>query len=148
MKSSVAVDPANGNITFGQYVVSLGSELSELPTSFSKTEEQAQVEGRVVPCTFASAAFQERDTNFELSLRYEKDRLVSATLAIEPRQFRDLQDDAFYESVDDRYDFHRSWLQTNQLPGKGYTATSWGAVGVARDKSENVFIFLQASKRS
>ena len=147
MPSSVVLDPTSGDITFGELVVPLHSELIDLSSSFSRSEQVTHIEGKLVPCVFASASLQERETKFDLSLRYEQGRLVRAALSIEPRQFRDLQGDAFYESSDARYSYHRNWLKKMSLPSSGYAETSWGAVGVARDKSENVFIFLQAGRR-
>jgi hypothetical protein len=144
--SSVVLDPASGDITFGEFFIPLQSKLIDLSSSFSRTEHMTHVEGEVVPCVLASASLQERETRFELRLRYEQGMLVSAALSIEPRHFRDLEGDAFYESSEARYSYHKRWLERMSLPSSGYTEMPWGAVGVARDKSESVFIFLQAGK--
>jgi hypothetical protein len=146
MTSSVLLDPESGCITFGGQVIPLASKLTELAPFFDRVEVQAHVEGKIVPCVIASGVLDECGVKFNLGLRYEKNRLVSASLTVWPKQFQDLQDDAFYESVDARYSYHEKWMADRGMPAGGYTAMPWGVVGVGRDKSENVFIFLDIKK--
>lgn len=146
MDTSVAVDAANGDLTFGACRLSLRSALADLPAAFRTREQTTLVEGREVPCVFASATLQARETRFELGLRYEQGRLVSAALAIEPKHFRDLRGDAFYESSDARHAYHERWLRQFGLSSCGLAERPWGSVGVVRDKSENVFVLLQAGR--
>ncbi len=142
MASHVSLDSDSGCITFGEHLISLCSQLSDLSSRFDRTEQLAWVEGRNVICIFACASHQEGDIKFDLSLRYEQGRLVRAALFIEPKHFRDLKDDAFYGSVTARYSYHTQWLKNSGMPSSSYTEMPWGTVGVARDKSENVFIYL------
>jgi hypothetical protein len=142
MGPAVVIDPATGDIAFGDARVSLGAPLADLPPSFATTEAVTRVEGRTVPCVFANATLDERGTRFALSLRYEQGRLVAAALAIEPPPWRDLSGDAFHASADARRQYHENWLKRTGLPRGPRTEMAWGTVGVALDKSDNAFVFV------
>jgi hypothetical protein len=101
---------------------------------------------RRVDCLFASRRLDTDQTWIDISLRYENQKLVSIFIALEPPAYRALSDDAFYNSVDERVDLHARWLRKRL--GHGFESAvfslrlDWGVVGVARDKSENVYIYL------
>lgn len=138
------MDAATGRLACGGWSVSLHSPLDDLPRVFERRDGVVYRDGVQWPCVFATAVHWEQETQFDVGLLYEKAKLVRVSLGIEPPQFRDLPGDAFYESADARYDFHKAWLQGMGLPGSAYARVAWGVVGVGRDKSENVFIYLNA----
>ena len=144
MPPPVRIDPATGCITFGEYVIPLGSNLSDLAKGFDRTEARTRVGDVVVPRILASRTIEDQGVRFELWLAYAARRLTNASLVIEPEQFRNMPDEAFYTSTDARRDYHARWLASMGIPGSGHTEMPWGAVGVACDKSENVFIYLHA----
>lgn len=142
MRLSVAINATSGQLTFGEYSIALGSRLKDVPHVFAQRELVSLKDGQSITSVVATAAYEERGTMFELALAYQHARLVRMTLCIEPTHLRNLPGDAFYESVQARYDYHQRWLQKMGLPGGAYARVAWGIVGVARDKSENVFIYL------
>lgn len=141
---SVAINPTTGRLTFGNGSVSLNSPLDDLAPVFERRDGVVYRDGAQWPCVFATAVHWEQGTRFDFSLLYENAKLVRVSLCMEPPQFRDLPGDAFYESVDARYAYHQAWLQSMRLQASAYTKVEWGVVGVGRDKSENVFIYLNA----
>jgi hypothetical protein len=142
MRLSVAINAASGQLTFGEYSIALGSRLKDVPRVFAQRELVSLKDGQAITSVVATATHEERGTMFELALAYQHARLVRITLCIEPAHLRNLPGDAFYESVQARYDYHQKWLQKMGLSGSAYARVAWGIVGVARDKSENVFIYL------
>lgn len=142
MRLSVAINAASGQLTFGEYSIALGCRLKDVPHVFAQRELVSLKDGQSITSVVATAAHEEQGTMFELALAHQHARLVRITLCIEPAHLRNLPGDAFYESVQARYDYHQRWLQKMGLPGSAYARVAWGIVGVARDKSENVFIYL------
>lgn len=146
MTSAPVLDTSNGRITAFGTVIDAGSRADGLPSLFSTNPQTVNVEGRQVECVFATAHGTADRTDVDLTLRFEQDRLASAAIALTPPRYRNLDSDAFYASVDERYRFHERWLRAAGVPGLPATFP-WGTAGVARDRSENVYIYLHWAPR-
>ena len=104
---------------------------------------------REVPCRFARIGLQEGRLSIDLSLRFESEQLVSLFIALTDPSIPTDSDDDFYASIPLREKLHQRWLseQLGKLDGT-LANFPWGTTGVARDKSENVFIYLHNRNNS
>ena len=138
---AIELDAESGRIVFLGCAFSSASTLGDVPAHFEVRTQEALVHEQRVPCTFANATADEGGTRYSLALRFERDRLVSLFITIEPKHLQQLTDDAFYASIDERWRVHERWLAAMGVP-EGVNDVGRSAVGVARDKSENVYIYL------
>lgn len=147
MTPPLALDAANGRIEAFGAVIDADSRADDLPPLFLKTWHMVNLEGRQAECVFATASGTATDRNaVELTLRFEHERLASAFITLTPHRHRNLETEAFHASADDRYRFHERWLASAGVPRQPATF-AWGEIGVARDRSENVHIYLQWTPR-
>ena len=145
MDAILTINPENGQITLPDCLIHLAIKESSLPTRFLRTHQIVQILGRAVECTFATASQNIENVTTEITLRFEEGVLDSMFLSLTPPEFENLNDDDFYNSSDSRYEFHSRWLQRQfgkKIPR--HNDFSWRAIGVGRDKSENVFIYFYA----
>jgi len=142
MSSPVMLHAHEGQLIFGGDTFSASTRAAHLPGRFDLRDMLCQVDGRPVPCRFARATQTVGGTRYALELRFERERLVGMHLSIEPKQHQDLDDATFYASVDERWRFHERWLANVAGVKAGAAEFDWGSLGVARDKSENVWIYL------
>jgi hypothetical protein len=147
MTLPLALDAANGRIEAFGAVIDADSRADDVPPLFLKTWQMVNVEGRQVECVFATAGGTATDRSaVELTLRFEHEQLASAFITLTPHRHRNLDSEAFYASADERYRFHERWLASAGVPRQPATF-SWGETGVARDRSENVHIYLHWTPR-
>lgn len=138
---AVGLDAESGRLVFFGHAFSSASILAEVPAHFEVRSQEVLVHEQRVPCTFAHATADEGGTRYSLSLRFERDRLVSLFLTIEPQHLQQLTDEAFCASTDERWRVHERWLAAMGVQA-GASQAGRSTVGVARDKSENVYIYL------
>ncbi|MFH0131379.1 hypothetical protein ACGLHS_14320 [Variovorax sp. VaC1] len=142
MTSAVfSIAPADGRITAFGIAIDADIKAEDLPALFSKTCQAANIEGRPVSCVFASATGTVDNMTAELTLRFENELLVSAFITLTPPRFRNLSGDDFYNSADDRQRVHARWLRSIGIAATP-ASFPWGEVGIARDRSENVHIYV------
>ncbi|MDD0842878.1 hypothetical protein [Pseudomonas sp. Gutcm_11s] len=140
MSQHLQIDRSNGHLRVGGTLITPATTPAELDATFRIGEtSQVQVMDRQVPCRFAYLQLQDRHLGVALSLRFESEILVSLFIELSDPQIPTDFDDDFYSSIPKREQLHRQWLtaqlgEQNDFP--------WGTAGVARDKSENVFIYL------
>ncbi len=147
MAPTPALDAANGRLEAFGVVIDAGCKADDLPPVFSKNGQSVSVEGRQVECLFATASGTAADRNaVELTLRFEHERLTGIFLTLTPHRHRNLDSEAFYASADERYRFHERWLASAGVPRQP-VAFPWGDIGVARDRGENVHIYLHCAPR-
>lgn len=144
MSTLLNIDRITGHMTADGFQISPDTQLADLPPSFEIGKKLMAFNGKRETATqFADLHLQEGRFTITLSLRFENDILVRSFIMLSAPEHEILSDDDFYIDQSDRYGFHARWLK-KQL-GKTQFAQyvfSWGAAGVARDKSENVFIYL------
>ncbi|KAF0813538.1 hypothetical protein IGB42_01889 [Andreprevotia sp. IGB-42] len=136
-----AIDPASGHVRLHDCLITPATQLSELPPDFAR-EPIAQPGQQLV---FAKRHWQNKGVAIEFSLRFEAGVLVSVFIALEPPEHQNLDSDAFYRSTDERYAWHQRWLG-KQIGTAGHFA--WGNIGVARSKSEDVWVYLHNPNNS
>lgn len=122
---------------------SIGSEtrLSQLPACFVIGEEtQCSVLGEAVPIQFAVTRLESAQGAVNVQLRFEHGVLVSSFITVDDIDGRYATADEFYRSVGEREVRYRNWLkrhiefEIDRFEG--------GSLGMAKDKSENVFVYL------
>ena len=136
MHDAVHIDPATGDILFADIRITPQTKADALPARFTVGPVRSvSVEGRDVPCQFATVAALDDATPVTVSLRFEADALVSV--------FVELAQPVSYDDIDVVEQRHRRWIagKLGQDP-RGLTRYSWGSAGVAQDKSGGVHIFL------
>lgn len=141
MTSAFSIAAADGHVTAFGMVIDADTKAEDLPALFSKKSQAVNIEGKSVDCVFANAAGTVDDMTAELTLRFEAELLVSAFISLTPPRYRNLGEDDFYSSADDRQRVHKRWLRSIGISATP-AAFPWGTVGVARDRSENVHIYL------
>lgn len=147
MTPPLALDAATGRIEAFGAVIDADSRAGDLPPLFLKTWQMVTVEGRQVECVFATASGMATDRNpVELTLRFEQEQLASAFITLTPHRHRSLDSEAFHASADERYRFHERWLASAGVPRQP-ARFYWGETGVARDRGENVHIYLHWTPR-
>lgn len=141
MGSTLHLDIATGRLTAAGIVADAGTRAERLPPSFAQTAQAVQVEGRLVDCVFARATATSDGMAVQLELRFEADLLVSCFLSLSTPALRKLAHDDFYGSVDQRHRLHQRWLASMGVSG-GMASFPWGRAGVARDRDDNVHIYV------
>jgi len=147
MTPPLALDAATGRIEAFGAIIDADSRADDLPPLFLKTWQMVTVEGRQVECVFATAGGTTTDGSaVELTLRFEQEQLASAFITLTPHRHRSLDSEDFHASADERYRFHAHWLASAGVPRQP-ARFCWGETGVARDRSENVHIYLHWAPR-
>ncbi|MDQ0082223.1 hypothetical protein J2W35_002574 [Variovorax boronicumulans] len=141
MNTPLHLDMASGRLSAAGIVVDIDTRAEDLPTHFAKKAETGHVEGQLVDCVFARAVATSGDMTVHLQLRFEKELLVSCFLALTTPALRKLEDADFHGSVDQRHRFHGRWLASMGIP-RSPAEFGWGSTGVARDRSDNVYIYI------
>ncbi|MFQ6312871.1 hypothetical protein [Lysobacter capsici] len=139
MKSlAISVD---GDIRAAGFSIGGETRLAQLPDCFVIGEQTpCSILGESVPTQFAVARVESAEGTVNLQLRFEHGVLVSSFITVDDIDGRHETADEFYRSVGKREDRYRQWLkrhiefELDQFKG--------GRLGVARDKSENVFVYL------
>ncbi|WP_043309237.1 hypothetical protein [Pseudomonas sp. ML96] len=140
MSQRLQIDHSSGHLRVGDILITPTTTPAELDATFRIGETSlVQVLNQQVPCRFAYLQLQDGHLGIELSLRFEAEILVSLFIELSDPQIPSESEDDFYASIPKREHLHRQWL-TAQLGEQNDFA--WGSAGVARDKSENVFIYL------
>lgn len=144
MTEMLSIVPANGQLLLGGRCISCTTRIDELGPDFSLGEIMMLSNSKqLLPTRFAKCVENRSSYSLELSLRFESDRLVGSGIILTRPEDAQLSSDDFYNDRTDRWGLHARWLkkQLGSAPGAQYVFP-WGRVGVARDKSENVFIYL------
>lgn len=141
MDTVLHLDTTSGRLSAAGIIVDIDTLADDLPAHFTKRAETAHVEGQLVDCVFARAAATSGDMTVQLQLRFEKELLVSCFLTLTTPALRKLEDADFYGSVDQRHRFHERWLATMGV-ARSPAGFRWGSIGVARDRSDYVYIYL------
>ena len=149
----IRIDPSNGHVWCGAVEVTPATTRDQLNDDFRISEEQlVAVNRRLVPCSFATTHGRKDALDFDVSLRFESGVLVSVFIAITDPNLRTETLDEFYASREPLMQLHRDWLraQMTDVEGGLPNATGparisdypWGSVGVARDKSDGIYVFV------
>jgi len=136
MNDVIRIDPATGEVTLGGFSVTPQVQPGALPARFViGPQRPVLVEGKAVPCQFATAAALDDTTPVRISLRFESGVLVST--------FFELVQPASYDDIAATEQRHRKWIakKLGKDPG-AMTTYPWGSAGVAQDKSGGVHIYL------
>jgi len=141
MDTTLSLDATNGCIAAFGIAINAGLAAGALPTVFTQTRAAMPIDGNLIDCTLAHATGFVGNVELELNLRFEEEALVSAGMTLTPPRFRKLFGDEFYNSVDDRYRYHQRWLKSQGIPDSS-VPFPWGDAGVAKDKSENVYLYV------
>ncbi|HEY9104788.1 hypothetical protein [Chitinimonas sp.] len=150
MPTEISINPASGHILFGGLEITPLTTIASLGSSFAISEERlVSVYGQNVPCRFAHATLQAEGTTFELGLRFERNILVSASLALSTPALRAQTEADFYQALEPTRRLHERWLK-QQLGdiSSSYAKFPWGVAGVAQDKSDNIYIYLHNRNNS
>ncbi|GAB3244640.1 hypothetical protein [Chitinimonas naiadis] len=144
MHKAISIDPKNGHVIFGSLEITPETTVSDLGTDFSVSEERlVSVYGKDVPCRFANASGQTEGLAYELGLRFEHSVLVSLSIGLTDPSLRIETEADFYNALEPTRRHHERWLK-KQLGdvSASYAKLEWGVVGVAQDKSDNIYIYL------
>ena len=150
MPTEISINPATGHILFGGLQITPQTTIASLGSGFTIGEERlVSVYGQDIPCRFANATLQAEGTTFELGLRFERNILVSASLALFTPALRARTEADFYQALEPSKRLHERWLkqQLGTNPS-GYAKFPWGVAGVAQDKSDNIYIYLHNRNNS
>lgn len=137
MSHFLRIDPATGHLHLGDGIITPATTPADLGADVRLDEPRpVQVRERPVSCRFAHLSLRDGHLDIELSLRFEEERLVSLFISLnDPAD----SDDDFYAALPRQERLHRHWLTTRLGEQNDFP---WGTAGVARDKSENIFIYL------
>lgn len=141
MNAELHLDTTNGRLSAAGIVAGIDTRADSLPDSFTRTAQAVHVEDRLVDCVFARTTTTTGDMTVQLELRFEELLLVSCFLTLTPPALRTLEDADFHGSVDQRSRFHERWLASMGVSGTS-AAFPWGSTGVARDRGDNVYIYI------
>lgn len=144
MQTSINIDPQNGHVLFGLLEITPKTTISDLNSDFSASEEiLVSVLGKKVPCKFAKSELSNGTINFSLSLRFESENLVSIFISLSDSSIPMQTQQDFYKSLQSIKLLNENWLK-EQLD-ESYSSDrryKWGVVGVAQDKSDNIYIYI------
>lgn len=136
MHDTLHIDAATGEVRLADIRITPQTQADALPARFAVGPVRpVSVEGKNVPCQFATVAALDGTTPITISLRFEDGALVSVLV--------ELTQPVSYDDIDVVEQRHRRWI-TRKLgndPG-GLARYPWGSAGVAQDKSGGVHIFL------
>jgi hypothetical protein len=144
MHAAINIDPKNGHVLFDLLEITPKTTTLDLGTDFSIDEEiLVYVVGKKVPCKFAKAGLNNEGIKFELSLRFEHEILVSIFVGLSDPSISTQTQEDFYNSLKSVKSLHERWLikQIGNVSTNN-TRFKWGVVGVAQDKSDNIYIYL------
>ncbi len=150
MNSTLKIDRKTGHILFDRTEITPKTKLGDLSNDFVTGEEMlVSVMSKKVQCKFSKINIQHAGKSFELSLRFESENLVSAFISITDPEIPMKTQEEFYKSLKSIRELHEGWLKS-QI-GETPTALAkfkWGVVGVAQDKSDNIYVFLHNSNNT
>jgi len=144
MHEAISIDPKNGHVSFGSLEITPKTTTSDLGNAFSIGKEMpVSVVGKSVPCQFAKAEVKIEGIKFDLSLRFESGILVSVFIGLSDSSMPALTQEEFYNSLKPLKALHERWLkkQIGEIT-TNHLRYNWGVIGVAQDKSDNIFIYL------
>ena len=140
----IKINKWTGTVSVNGFKIKPSTKVSDLPGSFVTDQEiLVQVMREKVPCTFSSFVEAQDNLEIKMSLRFERNKLVSVFINLTDlaKTYKEAVD--FYASIPERKQMHLDWLQSQLGEGQGsYTSYKWGKVGVAQDKSDDVHIFI------
>lgn len=136
MNDVIRIDPATGEVSLGGFCLTPQAQPDALPARFVVGPQRpVLVEGKAVPCQFATAAVLDDTTPVTISLRFESGTLVST--------FLELVQPASYDDITAAEQRHRKWIAKKLGNDPGAMATyPWGSAGVAQDRNGGVHIYL------
>ena len=150
MTTPLQIDRNTGHVHVAGSLITPATTPEQLGPSFQIGDSCPVLIGdHEVPCRFARISLQEGRLGIDLSLRFEAEQLVSLFIELTDPSIPSDSDDDFYASIPLREKLHQRWLseQLRELDGT-LAHFPWGTTGVARDKSENVFIYLHNRNNS
>lgn len=150
MTTPLQIDRNTGHVHITGSLITPATTPEQLGAGFQIGDSRPVLIGnREVPCRFARISLQEGRLGIDLSLRFEAEQLVSLFIELTDPSIPSDSDDDFYASIPLREKLHQRWLseQLGELDGT-LAHFPWGTAGVARDKSENVFIYLHNRNNS
>ncbi|MDG9925318.1 MULTISPECIES: hypothetical protein [unclassified Pseudomonas] len=150
MTRALQIDRNTGHVHVAGSLITPAITPEQLGAGFQIGDSRPVLVGdREVPCRFARTSLQEGHLGIDLSLRFESEQLVSLFIALTDPSIPSNSDDDFYASIPLREKLHQRWLseQLGELNGT-LAHFPWGTAGIARDKSENVFIYLHNRNNS
>lgn len=150
MTTPLQIDRNTGHVQVAGSLITPATTPEQLGAGFQIGDSRPVLVGeREVPCRFARISLQEGRLGIDLSLRFESEQLVSLFIELADPSIPTDSDDDFYASIPLREKLHQRWLseQLGELDGT-LAHFPWGTAGVARDKSENVFIYLHNRNNS
>lgn len=136
MHDTIHIDATTGEIRLADIRITPQTQADALPARFAVGPVRpVSVQGKDVPCQFATVAALDDTTPVTMSLRFETGVLVSV--------FFELEQPASYNDIDQTEQRHRRWI-TGKLgrDPHGIAIYPWGRAGVAQDKSGGVHVFL------
>jgi hypothetical protein len=150
MTRALQIDRNTGHVHVAGSLITPATTPEQLDASVQIGDSRPVLVGdREVLCRFAHISLQEGRLGIDLNLRFEAEQLVSLFIALADPSIPTDSDDDFYASIPLREKLHQRWLseQLGKLDGT-LAHLPWGTAGVARDKSENVFIYLHNRNNS
>ena len=150
MTKALQIDRNTGHVHIAGSLITPATTPEQLGAIFQVGESRPVLIGdREVSCRFARISLQEGRLGIDLSLRFESEHLVSLFIELTDPSIPTDSDEDFYASIPLREKLHQRWLseQLDELDGT-LAHFPWGTAGVARDKSENVFIYLHNRNNS
>lgn len=146
----IKISKWTGTVNVNGYKIKPSTKVTDLPESFVTGHEMiVQVIGEMIPCVFSSFVEAQDNIETKVSLRFERNKLVSVFIDLTDltKSYSEAAD--FYSSTPERKKMHLDWLQSKLGEGQGsYTSYKWGKVGVAQDKSDDVHIFIHNQNNS
>lgn len=141
---AVEINKADGSFRVNGELITKDTTIRDLSGGFEVGDPQpVSVVGRSVNCVFAKAGCQEGSLEIGIDLRFEEGRHVSSFFSVSDAESRYETAEAFYASGAERKELHHEWIASkigDRLSSRN--TYSWGSMGVAVDKSDEVYIYI------
>lgn len=137
-----AIDPRDGSLTGFDLPLRPGMRIEDLPAQLRSEETTPASDSAQAAYHLFRISRDREGTLFQVDLRFEAGRSTQLGISLSPREYRNLDDTAFHASVEARIRLHRRWMHRATGIDSDPLIAAWGRMGVARDKSENVFVYL------
>ncbi len=146
-KSNFKLNSRTGALTIEGFDILPNTRIEDLPSGFSVSEESAvMVLKKDVACTFARNTFTEGHLEATINIRFEEQILVSLFIHLADTTKDYSTGPAFWGSVKERKALHEKWLESKL--GSYFASDFWKSIGVAQDRSDNVYIYFHSCNNS
>lgn len=141
---NICIDNKTGLVNLDGFKINPSTKTNELPAYFELgNEEETKFLNKTVHFLFATTSFSEGSLLIKMELRFEQQVLVSIFIKVTDENIKYKNDNEWYGSSGEREKLHIKWLKNHMNWDQELsTIYKWGVIGIGKDKSESVFIYL------